>query len=458
MSSSDSSVLPDPPSLPSLAKTQAVREAARVLVDTVRQAGRHCQLSADAYDAALADLARMRGQSLAHPLLAAGAGNGAWVQLADGRRVLDMVSGLGPTVFGHDDQDLLETAAIAAAADVAFQSHVIPGPEYARLCRRLLRHAGDRLGHVWLALSGSMANENAWKIILQRHTPADQVLVFERAFHGRTLAMAELTDRPEYREGLPQQGNVHRVPFYDPADPNSTQRSLAAIDRALEMNPHRIAAMCFELVQGEGGFNVAPQSFFEALMTRCREAGLAIWIDEIQSFARTGELFAFRTLGLDAYVDVVTAGKILHGSATLYSEAYRPRPKLVAGTWAGATVGMAIGARILERLESEGYLGPQGRIVELGHRIEAAFEALAVRLPGVVTGRSGVGAMQAFVPWQGEADRVSELIAICLEEGVLFQPTGSGPTKLRMLPPLNLTDEELDCAFASLERAIRRVS
>ncbi len=66
--------------------------------------------------------------------------------------------------------------------------------------------------------------------------------------------------------------------------------------------------------------------------------------------------------------------------------------------------------------------------------------------------------MQAFVPWQGEADRVSELIAICLQEGVLFQPTGSGPTKLRMLPPLNLTDEELDCAFASLERAIRRVS
>jgi 4-aminobutyrate aminotransferase-like enzyme len=61
------------------------------------------------------------------------------------------------------------------------------------------------------------------------------------------------------------------------------------------------------------------------------------------------------------------------------------------------------------------------------------------------------------VPWQGETDRVSELIAICLEEGVLFQPTGRGPTKLRMLPPLNLTDEELEFAFMALARAIRRV-
>ena len=128
MSSSDSSVLLDPPDLPSLAETQAVHEAARLLVDTVRQAGRRRQISANAYHVALGELARMRGHSLAYPLLAAGAGEGAWVQLADGRRVLDMVAGLGPTVFGHDDQDLLETAAIAAPAYDAFQipdSHLI---------------------------------------------------------------------------------------------------------------------------------------------------------------------------------------------------------------------------------------------------------------------------------------------------------------------------------------------
>jgi 4-aminobutyrate aminotransferase-like enzyme len=446
------------PEIPALDSATTVREAARALVDAVREAALERKLPAADYLQALQAVGQMRGQSLAHPLLSGGTGTGAWVQLADGRRVLDMVSGIGPYVFGHDDQDLLETAAIAAAGDVVFQGHVLPGIEYAQLCQRLLRHSGDRLEHVWLSLSGSMANENAWKIILQKHAPADRVLVFEQAFHGRTLAMAELTDRPSYREGLPMRGNVHRVPFYDPTDPQSLERSLEAIDGAASAHPGRIAAMCFELVQGEGGFNVAPPAFFEALMARCHALGIAVWIDEIQTFGRTGELFAFRTLGLESEVDVVTAGKILHGSATLFTEDYRPRPKLIAGTWAGASVGMAIGARILERLEVENYLGPNGGIVRLVERLDVAFAELSSRLPGVIGGRSGLGAMQAFVPWEGDPHQVAELIESCLEEGVLFQPAGSTPTKVRMLPPLNLTDDELEFAFAALERGIRRVA
>jgi acetylornithine/N-succinyldiaminopimelate aminotransferase len=445
-------------SLPSLHDVPGVRAAAAALVEAVRREGRARQLSRAAYDAHLSGLGERRGLPLAHPLLAGGAGQGAWVQLADGRRILDLVSGIGPYVFGHDDQDLLETAAIAAAADVAFQGHVLPGLEYDRLCEILLRHAGGRLVHAWLALSGSMANENAWKMILQRHAPADQVLVFENAFHGRTLAMAELTDRPAYREGLPIRNCVQRVPFYDRNDPASTQKSVDAIDRALAGNPGRIAAMCFELVQGEGGFNDAPPEFFRALMGRCREAGLAIWIDEIQTFGRTGELFAFQTLGLEELVDVVTAGKILHGSATLFSENYRPRPKLIAGTWAGSTVGMALGARILERLVREGYLGRQGHVARLEARLDEAFAALERRMPGVVRERSGLGAMQAFVAWDGDPAITAELVETCLEEGVLFQPAGSSPMKVRLLPPLCLTDAELDAGFASLERALLRVA
>jgi acetylornithine/N-succinyldiaminopimelate aminotransferase len=216
--------------------------------------------------------------------------------------------------------------------------------------------------------------------------------------------------------------------------------------------------MCFELVQGEGGFNDAPPEFFRALMSRCREAGLAIWIDEIQTFGRTGELFAFQTLGLGEFVDVVTAGKILHGSATLFCENYRPRPKLIAGTWAGSTVGMAMGARILERLSGEGYLGPAGGIARLTQRIDRAFEDLVQRLPGVVRGRSGLGAMQAFVAWDGNPQLTADLIATCIEEGVLFQPAGSSPMKVRLLPPLCLTDTELETGFAALERALRRVA
>ena len=88
-------------------------------------------------------------------------------------------------------------------------------------------------------------------------------------------------------------------------------------------------------------------------MERCKKASVGVWVDEVQTFARTGMLFAFRSFGLDEHVDVVTAGKTLQGSAVLFSKAYNPRPGLVAGTYAGSTVGMAVGTRIIERLEED---------------------------------------------------------------------------------------------------------
>jgi len=270
--------------------------------------------------------------------------------------------------------------------------------------------------------------------------------------------MTELTDRPAYRDGLPQRGKVLHVPFYDPSDSLSTLRSLAVLDEHLQRYPGQIATMCFELIQGEGGFRTAPREFFVALMERCREAGLAVWVDEVQTFLRTGELFAFRTLELEELVDVVTVGKTLQGSATLYTKEYNPRPGLISGTFAGNTVGMAMAARIIERMEEEGYLGPEGRTVVLAGRIERRFESLERRLPKAIGERSGMGAMQAFVPWHGSADLVKAILQACFEEGLILLDAGSNPSKLRMLPPLNTTDEELEAAFSALEKALRRVA
>ena len=158
------------------------------------------------------------------------------------------------------------------------------------------------------------------------------------------------------------------VPYFDRSDEASSERSVAALDAHLRRYPGRIAGMCFEMIQGEGGFKTAPREFFAALMEHCRNAKIAVWVDEVQTLARTGELFAFRTLGLEEYVDVATAGKLLQGSATLFRKAYNPRPGLIAGTYAGNTVGMAVGARILERLDRDGYLGSDGRVALLGRR------------------------------------------------------------------------------------------
>jgi 4-aminobutyrate aminotransferase-like enzyme len=446
-----------PSPLESLLDAPRVREAAQALIRAVAEEASERSLAPRAYERAVRQLERLRGRSLLYPALTGGTGRGARVVLADGSTKLDFIGGIGVYGLGHADPDLLETAAVAAAGDSVFQGHLMPGPESLRLSRALLRHAGPRLKHAWLSVSGAMANENALKLIFQKHHPADRVIVFERGFAGRTLALAELTDKPAFREGLPLRGSALPVPFYEPGDPGSITRSLAALDAHLARYPGRVAAMLFELVQGEGGIQTAPREFFTALMERCRDARIAIWVDEVQTFGRTDELFAFRTFDLAEHVDVVTVGKMLQGSAVLFTRPYKPRPGLIAGTYAGSTVGMAVGARLIERLESEGYLGADGRTAILGRRVERRIDSLRKRMPQAVGPHSGIGAMHAFVAFDGSASVAAAVVRSAFEEGLLVFTAGSDPTKIRLLLPLNTTDEELEAGFAMLEKAMRRV-
>lgn len=441
--------------LRSLIDAPGVREAAQALIEAVRAASGERELSPKAYERALRDVARLRGRPLAVPALVAPSGRGARVRLADGRTVLDFVCGIGTYLFGHSDADLLEAAVVAAAGDSVYQGHLAPAAEYPELLRALLRHAGPHIKHGWLSISGAIANENALKLVLQKHSPADTIVAFERNFAGRTLALAEITDKAAYREGLPLTGRVLYVPFHDPDRP---ERTLEALDAHLGRYPGRIAGMIFELVQGEGGYHTAPPAFFRAVMARCRAAGIAVWVDEVQTFARTGELFAYRTFGLEDLVDVVTCGKALQGSAALFRARYNPKPGLIAGTYAGSTVGLAVGARIIERLESEGYLGADGRIAVLGERVVRRFEALRRRMPRAVGSHSGLGAMHAFVPFDGSSAVVQAIVEAAFEEGLFVWSAGVSPAKIRMLLPVNTTDEELESGFTMLEKALRRVA
>lgn len=446
------------PRAPRAERRSGAREAARALVGAACEARRLTPLSPAAYQRAVRALGRQRGRPLAYPLLLGGPGEGAYVHLADGRRVLDWIGGIGVYAFGHGDADLLETAALAAAASPVFQGHLLPGVEQLRLGRLLLRHASPRLRHVWLSLSGAMANENALKLIWQKHAPADRIVSFAHGFAGRTTTLAEITDKPGFREGLPLRGIALHVPFFDPAARDPIRASVAALDAHLARHPGRVAAMLFELVQGEGGIRTAPREFFVALMERCRAAGVAVWVDEVQTFARTGELFAHQTLGLGDHVDVVTAGKALQGSAALFRRAYNPKPGLVSGTYAGASVGMAVGARIVERLEEDGFLGPRGGIARLGRRVKRRLERLARALPGAVSDPDGIGAMWAFTAFDGSAGAVDAVVRAALDEGLLLFSAGAKPWRVRLLLPVNTSDDELAEGFAALERALRRLA
>jgi 4-aminobutyrate aminotransferase / (S)-3-amino-2-methylpropionate transaminase / 5-aminovalerate transaminase len=435
-----------------------IRQGIELILEALPEADGGAPLSSEEYRRILDDLGCLRGRPLLLPYLSSGTGRGARVRLADGRFVLDFALGIGVHFFGHGDPDLVRTALEAAIEDTVMQGNLQMGRVVPELLSLLVANAGGRLEHGWIANSGSEANETALKIIRQKHAPASEIIAFRGCFHGRTTTMAEITDRPDYREGQPQRETVHTLPFFDAAHPERWRRTLTLLRELLATRRERISCFVFELVQGESGFRTAPREFFEPLMKECRAAGVAVWIDEIQTFGRTGELFAFQKLGLGPYVDVVTIGKMLQAAVTLYTAEYNPKPGLVSGTYAGSTVGLAVGRRIVERLLGEQYLSTTGRIARLGDLAAEHLHRLARDLgPRGVTGVDGVGAMWALELSTRSHEAVLDLVRRCFDAGLLLYYAGTGPYRLRLFLPAGvLSADELEEGVAILRDCLAR--
>ena len=423
-------------------------------VDETAREGR-APLSVGAMRAELARLARMRGRPAFYPYLGSGIGRGSRAMLADGRWVLDFALGIGVHLFGHGDPDLIATAIHAAASDLVMQGNLIFNREYGALMETLLRHAPAGMEHCWLSLSGADANENALKLLRYKRGGRAGVVAFRGCFHGRTSAMAEITDRPDYRPGQPATFPVHYVPFYDRYDADSIARSLAALRDVIASDGERIATFIVELVQGEAGFVTAPREFFVALFEECRRNAIPIWVDEVQTFARTGELFATNLLNLADYIDVITIGKVFQGSAVLYRHDFTPDPALISGTYSGATVPMAVARRMIERMIEGGMFGPQGRERELERLTREHLRILAERHPGLISEVDGAGAMMSFRVGNGALETTRALIQQCFEAGLALYYGGREPACVRVFLPAGIvTNDELTDAFTILDRCL----
>jgi acetylornithine aminotransferase len=414
------------------------------------------------YRETLGQFVEHRGGSLFFPYLGAGSGAGALVELADGSVKLDMVSGIGVHVLGHGDPSLVEAGVEAALRDVVMQGNLQQNVESAAFADRLIaiaRQSGAALDHCFLTTSGAMANENALKILLQARAPADRLLALDGCFAGRTLALAAITDEPGYRDGLPPTLAVDYVPFFDPRDaPAATARAVQVLEGHLRRYPGRHAAMVFELVQGEGGFRRGDRDYFLALMDTLRRHGVAVFIDEIQTFGRTTRWFAFQHFGLERYVDVVTIGKMTQVCATLFSGRLKPRPGLVSQTFTASTSAILAGAAILDRLGAGEFFGENGRIARIHARFADHFERIAERNarrfgPGVHGW--GLGGMIAFEVDGGDLAATKQFLGRLFDAGVVAYYAGSNPARVRFLPPLGaVTDEEIDLACRFVERSL----
>lgn len=310
----------------------------------------------------------IRGRPLAYPYVGTGAGRGVYVELADGSVKMDLINGIGIHLMGHSHPRVMAATVKGAISDVVNQGNLQPNQEYVRFLEKLVGLAGkrSRLKYGWLATCGSMANENALKLSRQKLTPARMILSFKNAFAGRSTMMAEVTDNSAYKVGLPEYHEVLRIPFYDKKDPQSGEKTLRAFKEHAAKHEKNISVFSFEPMLGEGGYQAAPREFFIPLLEFCKQQKIAVWADEVQTFSRTGEMFAFETLDIGSYVDLCTIAKTAQVGATLYTEEFNPQPGLIAGTFSGSTAALSAGCEILDMLQ-EGFLGPNGRIMDI-HR------------------------------------------------------------------------------------------
>ena len=409
---------------------------------------------AENYKGLLKRISDLRGRDLYYPYISSGLGKGPFVQLADHSVKLDFVCGIGAHILGHSHPAILKASLRGALEDAVMQGHLQMSSIYKEVLGKLLSLAGkkSRLSQGWLCPSGSMANENALKAIRQKKQGARLIVSFEGAFAGRTGLMAAITDNPLVKEGLPPYDESLRIPFFSKTGGNG---ALEALKKHWKERGPEIACFMAELMQGDGGCRKGPREFFLPLFDFCKEKGIAVWVDEVQTFGRSGEFFAFEKLGLGDYVDVCTVGKALQMSASLWTKEYNPRAGLVAGTFAAGSASFHSALAILRFLES-GYVGAGGRISQI-------YEAWTARLKQLEEEKllseiEGWGLMTGATPLEGKPEQLSRLLQILFQEGLICFSCGHGEKRrLRFLLPAVVEESHLDQAIDILRKSLRRL-
>ncbi|MCA9294396.1 MAG: aminotransferase class III-fold pyridoxal phosphate-dependent enzyme [Phycisphaerales bacterium] len=435
------------------------------------------------YEALMDQAALFRGRPLLYPYIGSGLGNGPYVELADGSVKLDMICGIGVHFFGHGDPDLVAASLRGATGDLTMQGHLMAN-EDAMAIGDLIREQAAKvsnLRHAFVCSSGAMANESALKVCYQKHEPASRVIAFRHCFMGRSITMAQIGDSAGGRQGIPLSTLVDYMPFYDHAmarrmtagDVSGPTRVIDMavwhLEQYIERYPNQHAAFIFELVQGEGGFNTALPEYHRALMEVCKAHNIAVWTDEVQTFGRTERMFCFDAMSLGDLIDICTIGKMSQVCATLFTEAYNPKPGLLSGTFMSSTAAINVGRRVIERLRDGDYYNKDhtpGRIAKHHQLYRDYANALISKHPEwfppnhhVVDLVGGYGGMMRFTPFGGLKEPVLALCKACFEEGLILFYCGHDPYHVRMLPPLGIMEEaHWKDVFDILERAMAKVA
>ncbi|WP_404993791.1 4-aminobutyrate--2-oxoglutarate transaminase [Cupriavidus pauculus] len=383
----------------------------------------------------------------------------------EGKRYIDFAAGIAVLNTGHRHPRLVAALQeqLNRFTHTAYQ--IVPYASYIELAEKINQRAPGRSARkTAFFTTGAEAVENAIKIA-RAATGRPGVIAFSGGFHGRTMMGMALTGKvAPYKVGFgPFPGEVYHAPYPSALHGVSVDDARRALDHLFkaDIDPRRVAAMIFEPVQGEGGFNVAPPEFVRMLRAICDEHGILLIADEVQTgFGRTGKLFAMEHY--DVAPDLTTMAKSLAGGMPLSAVCGRaeimdaPSPGGLGGTYAGNPLAVASALAVLDVLESENLIA---RGAALGERLMERLNSLKPRVPQIAEVR-GIGAMVAVefrrADGSPDADFTRDVQNRALEKGLLLLSCGVYGNVIRFLFPLTIEDAVMDEGLDILAEVLTR--
>ncbi|MDQ3425525.1 MAG: 4-aminobutyrate--2-oxoglutarate transaminase [Actinomycetota bacterium] len=408
-----------------------------------------------------ADRMRYVAPGVSTPRLVVAYAEGARITDVDGRSFIDFAGGIGCQNLGHRHPAVVD-AVKDQAERFLHQCFVVGTYEpYVEVCRRLgeLSPCGAGEQRSLLVNAGAEAVENAVKIA-RAATGRPAVVVFEYAFHGRTLLAMTMTSKVKpYKAGFgPFAPEVYRVPAPYPYRGVSSDDAIAALEHLFKANvdPSTVACVVLEPVQGEGGFIPMPPDYLRRLQEICRSHGILYVDDEIQTgVGRTGKMWAVEHHdGVEP--DLLISGKSIGGGLPLAAVTGRaeimdavPAGGL-GGTFGGNPLSCAAALAVLDIVSDESFLT---RARKQGELLRARLEELADRHSDIGEVR-GLGPMLAFEFADRSPERAQAVVSAAFDRGLVLLSCGLYGNVIRLLPPLTIGEEDLEGGLAILEESL----
>ncbi|MBY0530578.1 MAG: aspartate aminotransferase family protein [Xanthobacteraceae bacterium] len=370
-------------------------------------------------------------------------GEGAWLTSTDGKKYLDFGSGVAVNALGHAHPALVK-AITEQAQKLWHVSNLYKIPEGERLAARLIEHTFADTA--FFQNSGAEAMECSIKMARKYQSVSgkperNQIITFDGAFHGRTLATIAATGNEKYLEG------------FGPRMPGFVQLKFGDLEAVKKTITKETAAIIIEPIQGEGGIRVPPPGFLRALRELCDQHGLLLIFDEVQTgVGRTGKFFAYEWSGVTP--DIMAVAKGIGGGFPLgiclaTAEAGKGMtPGTHGSTFGGNPLGMAVANAVLDQVLAPGFLEHVQQMSLFARQRLAELKDTHKAIIAEVRGEGLLLGLKTVVP---NGDFVNAGIA----EGLLT--VAAGENVVRLLPPLIVTEKEINEAIAKLSAACRKL-